>query len=124
MGRWRSYFNLGRYAKYDNFYMVCLPKSDYEQKSSRSLSRHNVENSVSYYFTKTTPVTAKNYAGIQDRRAHQAPQLPPGHEGRRDGLPQLVFRDTDHIDGLQRFAHRFVVEHQALKAFNSSTTCS
>lgn len=119
--RWRSRLDAGRYGK---FYMVYIPMPNYAQKLSRSFSRHNIEQSVSYGFTETNPMMAESCAGILIYKDAEHLELLSYPEDAKDNeagscgwLFGTLITPTDYSVSCTWWG-RIVVEQLALKGFN------
>lgn len=122
--RWFSYLNVGRYGKYNNYYLVCLPMPNYEQRCSRSFSRHNVEESVSCSLTELTPLMAESYAGVHNYKVGEHIKLRNYCQDTKDNevsthgrLFGTLITSVDYSVSCTRW-DMMMVDHQALKGLN------
>lgn len=104
-----SYLRIGHNGKYDNYYLVCLPLSKYEQKQTCAFSSHNVEKWVSYHSNELTPVMAEGYAGIHIYKVGEHTKLLGYYRDMKDkDMPThgCFSGASGCVDGLLRIMHR------------------
>lgn len=119
--RWFSYLSVGRCGKYNNYCLGCL----YEQKLTRTLSRHKGEKAVSYYFSELTlTTTAESDVGVHIYKVAEHLKLLSYYQDMEDNempthgwiLGALI--TSKHYSVCCTWWDRMMVDNQALKGFS------